>query len=257
MKVSLGLGLILASLFTVSSAPLPEECKVSAFGEQALRNNPSAKVYEQAGAWFLDQNNVTCALAAIEEAVLLEPRSPQAHYDLGVVQARARQLTAAVAEFRLAIQYRPGMTIAHNSLGVALMDLGKPAEAEAEFREALRLDPNSVIALNHLAQRLAAERRYAPAIRYWKRALALQPDSPEIARAVSRAEGQEARQNAALSRETDKPADALLKAGQAALAEKRLETVIAGNPQLVAALSDLGIIRANKGDNLGAEKLFR
>jgi tetratricopeptide (TPR) repeat protein len=179
MKLGLGLGLILACAFAASSQ-LPEECKPPAFGAQALRDHPSAKVYEETGAWFAEQGDLRCALAAFEEAVRLEPRSAQAHYDVGIIRARAQQLPAAVAEFRLALQYRPAMVMAHNSLASALLDMGKPAEAEAEFREALKLDSKSVVALDHLARQLASERRYAPATRYWKQALALQPDSPEI-----------------------------------------------------------------------------
>src|ERR1017187_8057532 len=173
-------GLVLAGAFAASAAPLPGECKPPASGVQAIRDNPSAKVYDAVGAWFAEQGNLKCAVAAFEEAVRLEPHSAEAHYDLGVALVRVKQLPAAAAEFRLTLRYKPDMTLAHNSLGSVLIDMEKPAEAAAEFREALKWDPNSVFALDHLAQQLASERRYAAAIRYWKQALALQPNSPEI-----------------------------------------------------------------------------
>jgi hypothetical protein len=75
MKAALGLGLVLASACAASSAQLPEECKSPAYREQALRGNLSAKVYGETGAWFSEQGNLRCALAAFEEAARLEPHS--------------------------------------------------------------------------------------------------------------------------------------------------------------------------------------
>ena len=179
MKIELGLGLVL-SYALAAAAQLPEECKPPASGVQAIREHPSAKVYDAVGAWFAEQGKLECAVAAFRESVRMEPHSAEAHYDLGVALVRAQHLPAAAAEFRLALRYKPDMAAAHNSLGSVLLDLDKPGEAETEFRYALQLDPNSVFDLDRLAQALAAERRYAAAIRYWKQALALQPNSPEI-----------------------------------------------------------------------------
>ena len=178
MKTKVGCGLVIACTF--AAAQLPEECKPPESGVKAIRDNPSAKVYDAVGAWFAEQGNLKCALAAFEEAVRLEPHSAEAHYDLGVALVRGQRLPAAAAEFHLALRYKPDMTVAHNSLGSVLTDMERPAEAEAEFREALKWDPKSVFALDHLAQSLASDRRYAAAIRYWKQALDLQPNSPEI-----------------------------------------------------------------------------
>jgi len=176
-----GFGLILATTFAFA-AELPEECKPPASSAAAVRDNPSAKVFETAGAWFAEQGDLRCAQAAFEEAVRLEPHSAAAHYNLGIARVRAQRLPAAAEEFLLALRYKPDMTLAHTSLGTVFLDMQRPAEAAAEFREVLRLDPNSVFALDHLAQQLAAERRFSAAIRYWKRALALQPNSPEMVR---------------------------------------------------------------------------
>ena len=181
LKVELGIAFLLASAIAVASTQLPDECKLPASGEQAIRDNPNGKSYGQIGAWFAEQGDLKCALAAFEEAVRLEPNSAQAHYNLGVAQVRAEQLPAAAAELRLALQYKPGMTKAHVSLGALLMQMGNAAEAGAEFRRALRLDPNSVVTLDQLARWFVAEHRYATAVRYWKRALALEPDWPKMA----------------------------------------------------------------------------
>ena len=179
MKAALGLGLVLASACAASSAQLPEECKSSAYREQILRDNPTAKAYGETGAWFFKQGNLVCALAAFEQAVRLEPYSAQAHYDLGAAQVRAHQLTAAVVEFRVALQYKPGMTMAHNSLGSVLMDLGKAAEAESEFREALRLDPQLVPALVDLGMLCADKGENEEAEKLLRQAVADDPNSEQ------------------------------------------------------------------------------
>jgi Flp pilus assembly protein TadD len=106
-------------------------------------------VYGETGTWFEQDGNQSCALAAFQRAVQLEPQSGQA--PLGAALVRARQLSTAAAEFRLACEYQPGMAIAHSSLGSVLMDLGKPKEADAEFREGLRLAPQLEPALLALA----------------------------------------------------------------------------------------------------------
>ena len=147
MKVALGLGLVLATGFSASSAQLPKECKPNSDNEEAIRDSPSAKVYGQTGHWFEKQGNLKCALAAYEAAIQLEPSSAEAHYNLGAAHVRAQQFTAAAAEFRLALQYKPDMALAHSSLGSVLMDLGKSAEAETEFRAGLRFNPKLVPAL--------------------------------------------------------------------------------------------------------------
>ena len=154
---------------------LPDSCKLPAAFQDDIRNTPEAKVYDAIGAWFAERGNLTCALAAFQEAVHVEPASAEAHYDLGVAQVRMHQLAAAVREFRLALKKKPDMMQAQESLGAVLLDMGHSDEAEAVFESALAIDPNSIFVLDHLAQALAAGRHYAAAIRYWNKALALQP----------------------------------------------------------------------------------
>src|SRR5215469_14068731 len=62
MKFALGLGLVLATGFSASSAQLPKECKPNSDNEEAIRDSPSAKVYGQTGHWFEKQGNLKCAL---------------------------------------------------------------------------------------------------------------------------------------------------------------------------------------------------
>lgn len=164
----------------VLAAGLPATCNSTAALSQAMREKPSASVYDAVGAWFANKGQLQCALAAFAEAVHVEPNSAEAHYDYGVAFVRENKLDRAAAEFRVAIQLQPSMILARSSLGSVLLDSGKASEAEAEFRELLKDDPKSVYELDHLAQALSSERRYDAAIQYWKEALELKPDSPDM-----------------------------------------------------------------------------
>ncbi len=166
--------------FCARAADIPASCKTPTSFEKAVQGGRTAAVYDALGAWFAGENQLSCALAAFQEAVRIEPKSAEAHFDYGVALIRSGKLPQAAREFRLALQVHPDMKQAHAALGSVLLDEGKAAEAEPEFRELLKSDPNSVFALDHLAQALSSERRYDAAIGYWKQALALQPDSGEM-----------------------------------------------------------------------------
>ena len=114
----------------------------------------------------------------------LEPRSAEAHFDLGLVRQRQDQTDAAIREFQLALQYDPGLLQARCALGSVLPD---PAGAEAEFRQALAVNPQLVCALDGLAQVLLNGGRYDAALDSWRQAVRIQPDAPDLQLALATA----------------------------------------------------------------------
>jgi len=144
---------------------------------KAPPGTPPARVYDAEGAWFAQKGDLKCSVAAFEQALSLEPRSAEAHFDLGLVRQRQKQSASAIKEFRLAMQYDPGLLQARCALGSALPD---PVEAEAEFRKALELNPNLVCALDGLAQLLLNGGRYEAALTYWRQAVRIQPDDVDL-----------------------------------------------------------------------------
>lgn len=162
------------------AAQLPAICKTPAGISSDIRATPSAKVYDAAGAWFVQHNDFNCGLAAFEKAVQVEPASAEAEYDLGLAHIGLKHPVEAEKHLRLALKYDPRLVAAHGSLGTILLDENRPVEAESEFRAVLATNETSVSALDNLALALSAQQRYSAAIRIWKQALALQPDSPEV-----------------------------------------------------------------------------
>lgn len=167
--------LVLAELPALAQPP--SSCKPPAAVAKLPAGTPPARMYDAAGVWFAQNGQLDCSIAAFKQALRLEPRSAEAHFDLGLVWQRKEQPTAAAKEFRLALQYDSGLLQAHCALGSVLSD---PASAEGEFRKALAVNPRLVCALDGMAQVLASGKRYDAAMDYWRRAVKIQPDASDL-----------------------------------------------------------------------------
>lgn len=217
-------------------AQLPAACKPPASAAQAPAGTSRAQVYDAVGVWFAQKGDLNCAAAAFKEALRLEPRSAEAHFDLGLVRQSQHQAAAAITEFRLALDYDPSLLQAHCAIGSSM---SAPAEAEAEFRKALAKDPQLVCALDGMAQALVKERRYDAAIDLWRQALRNQPDAPDMQLALATAtykaaEGRKANGLPAVLG-ADVP-DAI----------RLLSDLIKSHPEMTAAHFTLGNIYANE-----------
>ncbi len=91
------------------------------------------------------------ALAALREALRLDPHNTKAHIHLADVLLWLRKRAEAKRHYELALQDDPGSQDAQ--LGLARLTLKRrPAEAERRVRSVLAEDPNSVPALQMLAR---------------------------------------------------------------------------------------------------------
>src|SRR4051794_13195540 len=168
----------------LAMAQLPVTCKPPEAATHPPSGTSPAKVYDAIGVWFAEKGNSQCAVASFKQALRLEPKLAEAHFDLGLVHQSQQQPVAAISEFRLALQYDPGLLQAHCALGSSLSD---PVEAEAEFRKALSQSPQLVCALDGMAQVLVKERRYEAAANYWRQALTIQNEAPDMQVALATA----------------------------------------------------------------------
>ncbi len=230
------IGALLLLVGVQASAQLPDACRPPASAAHPPAGTPPARVYDAEGAWFAENGDLNCAVAAFDQALRLEPHSAEAHFDLGLVLQSENQQAAAVKEFQLALRYAPGLLQARCALGSALSD---PAAAEAEFRKALAVNPQLVCALDGLAQVLLNGGRYDAALDYWRRAVRIQPDAPdlELALATATYKAAKARQGDGLP-----PVD-----GSTVADAIRLITELLGkHPGMTAAHFTLGSIYANE-----------
>src|ERR1700690_1681898 len=149
-------------------------CKGPAELEQTIKAHPSAGAYDALGAYFGQQQKISCAISAFESALRLKPNSWEAHFNLSLALLQSNQPARAARELRIATRLKPGNPLSHIGLGVALSQLNQDAAAIDEFKLALNTDPQSVPALDGLAKALMAQKRYSAAIAYLK-------DAPPVA----------------------------------------------------------------------------
>ena len=230
-----------------AAAQLPDTCKPPASAAHPPAGTPPARVFDAVGVWFAGNGDLKCAVAAFKQALRLEPRLAEAHFDLGLVRQSQQQPEAAISEFRLALEDDPALLVAHCALGSTLVD---STEAEAEFQKALEGDPQLVCALDGMAQVLAKEKRYDAAIEYWRKALGIQPDAADMQIALAAAIYKSAK-----ARQADgMPA---LDGAGVADAIKLLTDVLKRQPDMTAADFTLGNIYANERRNREAADEYR
>lgn len=222
-----------------AAAQLPATCKPPASSAHPPPGTSRARVYDAIGAWFAENGDLNCAVAAFKQALRLEPHLAEAHFDLGLVRQSQQHPAEAINEFRLALQYDPALLQAHCAIGSSL---DNSADAETEFRTALAKDPHLVCALDGMAQALVKERRYTLAMDYWRQALRIQPDAADMQLALATA--------------TYKAAKARQDLGQPALqgagvadAIQLITDLLKNNPDMTSAYFTLGNIYANERRN--------
>jgi tetratricopeptide (TPR) repeat protein len=94
------------------------------------------------------------AIAELEAAVGLDPKSALIASDLGFLYLYAGRTEDAVRQQRAALTQDPRLAQAHYGLGLALEKSGDAAGARRELAEYARLEPRS-----YLAWRLREERQ--------------------------------------------------------------------------------------------------
>lgn len=148
---------------------------------EAVSLDPTSALYRDTlGLVFSQLQRPDLALEQFREAVALDPQSADAHFHLGVALAESGRWADAVAAYRDALAL-PTLTVpdlAHQNLGLGLYHLQQYPEAEQELRFAISLTPEMQAAYYHLGLVLVAERRLEEAKAVLTRAKALGPGTP-------------------------------------------------------------------------------
>jgi tetratricopeptide (TPR) repeat protein len=101
--------------------------------------------------------------------------APMAHVNLGQLREQAGDLTTATEHYRRALALDPDTPKARNNLGVVLMQQQRPEEAVALFREEVRRFPQNADAWFNLGLWADMQGDTAEARRHYERALAENP----------------------------------------------------------------------------------
>jgi len=149
--------------------------------QEAVALDPSMALYHNAlGVVYLDLKRQPEALGELKRAIELDEKYGEALHNLGVAYAVAGKWEDAVRMYKKALSlpaYGNTEGTYHN-LGWAYYNLNRLKEAEETFRFLLRLDPNMVAAHYHLGLVLLKAERRDEARAEFRRARELAPDTP-------------------------------------------------------------------------------
>jgi tetratricopeptide (TPR) repeat protein len=157
---------------------------------EALRLEPtSAPAHAALGLALIGQRNSTEALAAYQEALRLDPDLIDAHNGLAVLLASQGRLDEAVIEFREMTRVDPDSAIGYYNLAIALADLDRDVESAAALREVIRINPNHYNAHYNLGELFRLEGKYDESAKQFREYLRLAPATPQTRRNIERASG--------------------------------------------------------------------
>ena len=120
-----------------------------------------------------------CASKQDEEVRKLRAK---ATYEQAVRNLSENRLSLGMAALKEALQLDPENTQYHNTLGLVLLNLGRPVDAQAEFQTAIDLDKTNPDLQHNLGIALAQQNRFNEAIAAYKQALSYPTyTTPEVA----------------------------------------------------------------------------
>jgi tetratricopeptide (TPR) repeat protein len=144
----------------------------------ALRRD-MADAFNTHGMILRGLGRVAEAAEPFAQAARLNPRSREAHYNLGNCLQDLGRLPEALQQYEAALKIDPAMLMAWNNRGLALRRLGQQEQAAASFSEAIRRAGDFAPAYYNRGDALAALGRRDDALADYDRAIALKPDFAE------------------------------------------------------------------------------
>lgn len=114
------------------------------------------------------------------EAVKLEPKSPVAYNNLGVILVERKKYDEAVEVLEKAIAQDPRNSIAHYVLANALLKLKRYPEARVNALKAVELDSSELAAHKSLAEATLAEGDAQTAVKEFRYLSEREPDDDDI-----------------------------------------------------------------------------
>jgi tetratricopeptide (TPR) repeat protein len=130
------------------------------------------------GAALLAAGRPQEAVAALDEALRLEPENAFAHMNLGVAYAALEELDRAIPHLEAAVEHLEDPRFLEE-LGRALFLKGEHAASVPYFERALELDPGNAFLHCRLAYALGESRRTEEALRHYGESLRLEPELQE------------------------------------------------------------------------------
>jgi serine/threonine protein kinase/tetratricopeptide (TPR) repeat protein len=116
------------------------------------------------------------ALAAAQQAQLLNDKLPEVHATLGGVYRATGKYSEAVAELNHALSLAPNSDDFYRRLGTVYLDSGNISQALVAFQKAIQLNPYYWVNQNALGVAYAHQGDYAKALQAFQQVQAVEPD---------------------------------------------------------------------------------
>ena len=120
--------------------------------DRAAAGSARADLEVKRGLAHKGANRLDAATVRFERALVLDPRTPQAHRNLAEIAWESGNREAAVRHAQAELTRNSSDASTHNFLGVVLASSGNVREGAEHFREALRIDPTNRRAAENLAR---------------------------------------------------------------------------------------------------------
>jgi len=145
------------------TAKVNEETHLGPASENPANNDPVARADNQMQLRKLMQQALELraqahlgeAVAALRDAVKLDPENSALHQELGLTFSMAKDWKRARVEMLETLRHDQSNADAHNGLGYALDKLGDIAGAAKEYRLASQLEPDDATFRTHYFEALA------------------------------------------------------------------------------------------------------
>ncbi|UBF27959.1 tetratricopeptide repeat protein [Kovacikia minuta CCNUW1] len=147
----------------------------------------SAQEYRQMGLSYREQERYPEAIAALQQAVELDPENLSGRVLLGWTQHRAGQDTAAADTLLQTLRLNPFDVPTLNALGIVYLVSGQLGEAVSSHAWAAVLKPDNEIAYYNLSLAFERLQQYDWAVATAKEAAKLEPNNPHppVAEAIA------------------------------------------------------------------------
>lgn len=119
------------------------------------------------------------AIKYYKEALVLAPRSGNAHHNLGLVYKEKGMTDEAIKEFEKALEINPTLTASYYNLGILHHLKGKDDEAIAAFKKALSINPDDANIHFNLGVAYGSKNMTDEAMAEYQKAIALKPDDAD------------------------------------------------------------------------------
>lgn len=185
------------------------------------------------GQLALSRNELESALENLQQAIKIEPASPDILYTLGEIYRGQGELSQALTAFESAIEIDSEFAPAYLGRGRLFRQLDPSADIQSDLEKAVELDPGFGEALLELINYLLENEDIETSLEYLDTAAELMPDSAQVHLYLARVhlllnEDEQALEQALLSNQLDLTLlDSYRVLGQAALLNEKYDEAFA------------------------------